>query len=144
MSRLTLCVTSLILVLLLASCERNEPPWKKLPSSSSQSYEVSIRTFKDGEYADQPFHVRVISKDPRASEIGVMKAQQCKNVNILQGQDFLYFFYEELSLSGFSSSKFSAAMPRPFLCPLQHEFCRNMLKGAISEREMVASACSYS
>lgn len=122
------CGTALMAIALFASCGRNEPPWNKLPSAGDQPYEVRIRTYRDGDYADQPFHLRVISRGSRQSEIRVMAARQCKNVNILQENGFLYLFYEELSLGGFSSSQYNVAMPRPFLCPLQHEFCRVSLR----------------
>lgn len=144
MPRLTSHSTILMAFLSLAGCGGSGPPWKKLPSSSDQPYEVSIRTFKDGAYADQPFHVRVVSKGTKVSEITLMRASQCKNVKILQRPDFLFIFYDELGLNSFLSSQFNASMPRPFLCPLQHEFCRNTLKAAVNGREAVSAICTHS
>jgi len=145
MPRLVLCAAALTAALLsLASCGGHEPPWKKLRTSSGQSYEVSVKTFKDGAYADQPFHLRIVSKRSPEDELKVLAAQQCKNVKVLQRPDYLYVFYEELGVNDFSTDQVVGSMPRPFLCPLQHEFCRNVLRTAEFGGEIVSAVCTSS
>ena len=139
-----LCCAALAAALLpVAACDRGGPPWKHLPSSAEQAYEIDLRTFKDGAYADQPFHLRIKSRRSPGVENRVMAASQCENVRILQGPDFLYIFYHELALSEFSSSKFYKSMPRPFLCDLRHPFCADRLKQALSAKERVLDICTY-
>jgi hypothetical protein len=129
--------------LLPAGCGRDGPAWKQLPASPDQAYEVSVRTFKDGAYADQPFHLRIRSRRPPGHEIRVLAASQCENVKILQTPDYLYVFYDELALGGFSSSQFAESMPRPFLCDLRHAFCNARLDAALGAKETVSDVCTY-
>ena len=144
MSRLILCVTTLAAtILLLSGCGRSEHAWTDLPSSPEMSYTASIRTY-GSDYADKPFDVQVKSKIPPRHENVVLRAIQCKNVRILPKADYIYIFYDELVLAGYSSNQFDASLPRPFLCDVRHTFCGNMLKAAVSAKEPVSIACSHS
>lgn len=144
MSWLISCATALTAtILLLLGCGRSEPAWTDLPSSSGTLYTASIRTY-GSDYADKPFNVQVRSKTQPGLASTAVRASQCKNVRILPRPDYIYFFYEELGLAGFSSFQYDASLPRPFLCDLRHTFCRNMLRAALSAKEPVSVVCSHS
>lgn len=104
-------------------------------------YRVLLKTFQDGAYADQPFHLMV--SVPNADPKTVLKAQQCKNVSVAPTEGTLHVFYEELSLNFFGSSQYRSPQPRVRLCDLHFEEC------AIDQRRLarsgvtVTNVCSY-
>lgn len=130
-------------VLLTAGCGQNEPSWIDIPSSTEEAYATSIKTY-GGDHADRPFDIKVRGKKLPNFENIVLRASQCKNVRILPRQDYIYIFYDELVLAGYSSNKFDSSLPRPFLCDIRHKFCDDLLKAAISAGEPVSSVCTYS
>lgn len=129
-------------VLSLTSCGRNEPAWTDLPAPSEVPFTVSLRTYGGG-HADRPFDLRVSSKTAAGMESTVVRSSQCKNVRVLPRRDYIYIFYDELGLSGYSSFQYDASLPRPFLCDLRNRFCSELLQAAVSAKERVSSACSY-
>lgn len=144
MPRVNLKAIALVaLCVALSSCGSDEPKWKKLPSSVELPYYVSIKTYKDGEYADQPFELRLSLK--ANSNIGgrVLLAHQCKNVRVAQTDDYLYVFYDELVLGGFASSPQSASLPRPLLCDIRQEVCQETIESMKRSRVPLAAVCSY-
>lgn len=73
-----------------------------------------------------------------------MSAEQCKNVEVAQTKDNLFIFYDELVLNGFSSTRYDPSLPRPFLCDMQHPFCRATLATIVAAKGVVSKVCSYS
>ena len=144
MSRLISYGTALAaIIFLIASCWRNEPAWNDVPSPPDLMYKISIRTYGGG-YADKPFDIKISSKMPLRHESTVVQTDQCKNVKILARRDYVYIFYDELALNGFSSFQYHNSLPRPFLCDVRHQFCRSLLQVAEKNREPVYSVCTYS
>mgnify|MGYP001293784001 CR=1 FL=1 len=144
MSRLGPSIVALFVwPLLLGGCGQNEPRWADLPSSSQKGYTASVKTF-GGAYADHPFEVWVESKSLPGHKNVILRASQCKNVKILPREDFIYVFYDELVLAGFSSNQFDGSLPRPFLCDIRHNFCGDMLRAAVRANESISAVCSYS
>ena len=143
MSRLVRSFAALLVLMLInAGCGQNEPPWVDLPSSAEEAYVTSVKTY-GGDHADRPFEIRVRSKNPPGHENIVLRASQCKNVWILPRQDYIYIFYDELILEGYSSNQFDASLPRPFLCDIRHKFCDNLMRTAVSASEPLSKVCSY-
>jgi hypothetical protein len=132
------------LPVVLVGCGGSKPAWVKLPSASGSSYQVSIRTYKDEGYADQPFELRTTSKNGSGQGGQILSAEQCKNVKIAQTKENLFIFYDEIVLRGFSSTRYDASLPRPFLCDMQHPFCRDTLAGIMVAKGVVSKICSYS
>lgn len=128
----------------LVACGGNKPAWTLLPSADGSPYQVSIRTYNDGAYADQPFEVKAESKNfPEHSE-SILSAEQCKNVQIAQTKESLYIFYEEIVLNSFSSIRNYESLPRPFLCDMRNAFCKNTLREIVEAKGVVSKACTYS
>lgn len=131
------------LSLLLFSCQRKGPEWVALPSSEDLLYQVLVRTYTDGAYADQPFSVRVVSKINSKRDSVPITAAQCRNVKIAQTKDIVYIFYDELVLDGFSSMQYGYSLPRPILCDMRQEYCQDMLKSIVSSNEILSNVCTF-
>lgn len=145
MPRLILsCILAVGLSSALVACEDSKPAWTTLPSASGSTYQVSVRTYKDDGYADQPFELQMASKTGSGQGGQVLSAEQCKNVSVAQTKDNLFVFYDELVLKGFSSTRYDSSLPRPFLCDMQHPFCRATLEKIMAEKGAVSKVCSYS
>lgn len=132
------------LSLLLVACGGGKPAWTTLPSASGSTYQVSLRTYEDGDYADQPFELRTTSKTGSGQGGQLLSAAQCRNVKVAQTKDNLFIFYDELVLKGFSSMRYDESLPRPFLCDMQHLFCRETLAKIVAAKGVVSKVCSYS
>jgi hypothetical protein len=144
MSRLIHCaVAAVAFLMVFVGCGRREGPWSELPSSAGLPYTVSIRTHRDGQYADQPFELRIVSKLLPGRVSQVIFAEQCKSVSVAQTSGNLYIFYDEIALRGFSSFQYADSLPRPFLCDMHQEFCRDTLQLITESKGLVSQACSY-
>lgn len=130
--------------LVLGACGGSKPAWTALPSEKGAAYQVSLRTYHDGGYADQPFELQTTSKTGSGQGGQVLSAEQCKNVKVAQTKDNLFIFYDVLVLKGFSSTRYDASLPRPFLCDMQHPFCKETLATIEAAKGVVTKVCSYS
>jgi hypothetical protein len=132
-----------MLALALAACVESKPVWRTLPSESGLSYEVSVRTYEDGNYADQPFELKTESKMESKNYVSFLSAEQCKNVKVAQTKNIVFIFYDELVLNSFSSTRFDTSFPRPFLCDMQHPFCKTTLTTIIAAKGVVSNVCTF-
>ena len=127
----------------LSACGPPQPAAIELPSASDVPYRVLLKTFHDGAYADQPFHLMVSVPGSTNEPKTVLRASQCRNVSVAPTDRTLHVFYEELTLSEFVSLQYRAPEPRVRLCDLHFEEC------AIAERQLamagakLSNVCTY-
>lgn len=129
--------------LLVAACGGSEPPLVALPTENGVPYRLMLRTFADGSYADQPFHLLVKADGSSGEPKTVLRAAQCKNVSVGQSADRLYVFYGELALNGFASFQYQANEPRVVLCDLQSQECLSIRRQLIRAGTRLINVCSY-
>ena len=130
-------------LLALAACGRSQPEPVALPQVSGVPYQVLLRTFHDGDYADQPFHLLVktpADDDPKT----VLRAAQCKNVSVAQTADKVYVFYEELTLAGFTSIEFDSREPTVLLCDQHASECIDARQRLERVGAKLSRVCTYS
>lgn len=128
--------------LFIGGCGRGDPPLHKLSDSSNLPYEVFLQTFKDGAYADQPFKLFTKGKsDDDKLPMEVLFASQCKNVQVVPTRQYLYIFYEYISLDSFTSIAYEPD-PTPFLCGLSHPVCKEIFEKAKKEGASAYQACT--
>ena len=113
----------LLFAFLVVACGSSEPQPMALPVSEGVDYQVSIKTFDDGVYADQPFYLFVRTKDRGNQSRTVLRVEQCKDVAVAQTQDILYVFYHEIVLDAFSSFQYEKDQPRIMLCDMHLPIC---------------------
>ena len=128
---------------LLTACAPSGPEPVELPSATGVHYRVLLRTFQDGAYADQPFHLSIKIPGSRFDPKTVLRAQQCKNVSVAQTPDTLYIFYDDLSLNLFSSSQIHATDPRVLLCDLHIPLCVNAQRKLAQAGGALTNVCTY-
>lgn len=130
-------------LLALAACDRSQPEPVALPQVRGAPYQVLLRTFHDGDYADQPFHLLVktsAAEDPKI----LLRAEQCKNVSVAQAADKVYVFYDELMLAGFTSIKFDSREPTVLLCDNHASECIDARQRLERGGAKLSRVCTYS
>jgi hypothetical protein len=132
-----------VAALFLAACSPSQPSSVVLPSGGDVPYRVSLKTFKDGAYEDQPFHLMVTVPKAKTEPKTVLKASQCKNVSVAPTESTLHVFYEDLSLSFFSSLQYRSPQPRVRLCDLHFEECAIAQQRLAKSGVTVSNVCSY-
>lgn len=142
MPRLRTINSALLAFILLFGCGRKPSEWVYISSSPDSQYTTSVRSH-GSDYADRPFDIRVQSKRAPYHENFILSASQCSNVRILPKRDFIYFFYDELVLTGFSSFQFDRSLPRPIMCDLKLKTCQDMLESAFKANEAISPICSH-
>jgi len=134
---------SFVSLLCLASCGGSAPDAVALPGVKDAPYRVLVRTYQDGAYADQPFHILVKQVNGREEPKTVLWSEQCKNVSVAQEPDTVYVFYEELTLNGFTSFEFARWEPDVQLCDLHAPICRNAQRELARTGTRFSDVCSY-
>ena len=129
--------------LCLASCSGSAPDAVELPGVKQASYRVLVRTYQDGAYADQPFHILVKQMNSGEEPKTVLRSEQCKNVSVAQDIDTVYVFYEELTLAGFTGIEFGRWEPVVQLCDLHAPICRNARRELARTGAKFSDVCSY-
>ena len=138
------CTASVLLfAFLVVACGSSEPQPVALPVSEGVDYQVSIKTFDDGVYADQPFHLLVRTKDGGNQSRTVLRAGQCKDVAVAQTQDILYVFYDELVLDSFSSFQYENDEPRIMLCDMHLPICVHIQTELTASGTQLSEVCTY-
>ena len=138
-----LLVLGLLIQLSLVSCGRSEPHPVALPTVPGVPYRVLVKTFRDGHYADQPFHLLVQIKGSEGQPKTILRAEQCKDVQIAQTPRTLYVFYDEMILNGFSSFQYEANEPRVLLCDLHTPECIASRLALSRQAANLSNVCKY-
>ncbi len=133
----------LLFAFLVVACGSSEPQPETLPVSEGVDYQVSIKTFDDGAYADQPFHLLVRTKDRGSQSRTVLRAEQCKDVAVAHTQDILYIFYDELVLDAFSSFQYEKDEPRIMLCDMHLPICVHIQTELTASGTQLSEVCTY-
>jgi hypothetical protein len=131
------------LLLLIAGCGGSKPPTVPLPMQSGTAYRVMLKTFSDGAYADQPFHLLVVPRAGKAEPKTVLRAAQCQDVDVGQAPKTLFVFYRELSLTSFASFQYEQNEPRILLCDLRFPLCQSARRELLQERIGLVPICTY-
>jgi hypothetical protein len=125
-------------ILATAACNRSEPVLTVLPKVAGVNYQVMVRTYQDGAYADQPFHLMVKADGSTDLPKIVFRSAQCQHVLVAQTPRTLYVFYKELVLNNFASSQDEVGEPRVLLCDLHTPEC------AAAQRELSKRGANFS
>ena len=126
---------------LAAGCVDYKATWVDLPLGQSAIYRVSIKTFQDNDSVAQPFKLGVYPSG-RADQIKqLLSAEQCKNVEVFQENEWLIVFYDILALDHFSGDNQGADLPRPLLCDNQYPICQRMRKDYVERGVPSARVC---
>jgi len=134
---------SLLALLPLLACGRSEPPAVELAVQIGVPYRVLLKTFQDGAYADQPFHLLVQTRGGAFEPKTVLRAEQCKNVTLAQTSDTLYVFYDELALTSFTSFESETSEPTILLCDVQASTCADVQRQLTKAGTKLTNLCSY-
>jgi hypothetical protein len=134
-------VLSVAMVALLAWDRK--PPWQAVELPAGLTYQVNLRTYKDGAYADQPFELEIVS-DAGSSRRRLLTASQCKNVRIAPTPRAIYIFYDHIVLSHFAAPGADLSRPRPILCDMRDEGCSNRLRALASQKVPFTPVCTFS
>ena len=126
---------------LLAGCNSSKPSPLPLAGTDGAPYRVWLRTYQDGEYADQPFELLVRAKSGKITAT-ILRAQQCENVSVAQTIDTIYVFYSHLLLTEFSSSQFSHDQPHVRLCNLHFADCANAQRHFARSKASLSNVCT--
>lgn len=130
-------------LLLIAGCGASEPSTVTLPTQGAIPYRVILKTFRDGDYADQPFHLLLKAERGNAEPRTILRAAQCKEVNVGQTPDTLFVFYRELALTSFASFQYDDNEPRIMLCDLHSPLCQSAHQELIRQGVNLAPVCTY-
>ena len=132
----------MIATALLGACSSKPDPVLLVPAADAP-YRMWLRTYDDGDYADQPFELFVRSKSAKVTT-KILFAAQCKNVSVVQTPGTIYVLYDALALGSFNGT--DAAYPdHPLvrLCPLHSADCANAEQQFALAGRKPSNVCTY-
>ena len=126
----------------LAACTSKPEP-VSLPSKGDIPYRTWLRTYHDGDYADQPFELFLRSKTAKLTT-RVLSADQCKDVTVVQAPITLHVFYDALLVTGFNGTEPSYHdHPLARLCPRQSQDCADLERRFAKLGRRPVNVCTY-
>ena len=128
---------------LVSGCDNNRYPSVELAAEENTPYRLILRTFKDGEYADQPFWLSARPSGGTGIVDLILRSEQCKNVDVFQEPRDLTIFYDELELREFSGSTSYSFVPRPLLCDNRNPVCQALRREKIKRGVSAVPICTY-
>lgn len=139
-------------IIAIAACQRQQPRWADVPVSPDLPYELKLRTFHDGGYADQPFRLMLIRRGSTPHENClfskgdckiILHTEQCENILVIATKEFIYIFYSEIIINGFGSFAYEDYQPRRVLCDIASPFCKDLYDRLSRDHGPGAQICTF-
>jgi hypothetical protein len=100
----------------MTACDESRVEWADLPASPGSNYRVAVKIYQDNDSVAQPFKLGVRSSKGIDDVVQILSAEQCKDVEVFQGERSITIFYDTLILDHFSGDDHGLAVPRVSLC----------------------------